>query len=156
MLCAWLGSALFFGGCGNDIQEFADRHVQKDMLDQHDKREAISFLEQHGQFYDIDATTHVDREVVLPLLKQLKELAPTEQWAMMRSEKGNSAYGVLIELPNDAKIVDRMAEAVQAADDRFSGFILQQWGHRWLLINLIDQQAYESLKTSNPDLDKQR
>jgi hypothetical protein len=75
---------------------------------------------------------------------------------MLSPEKANSSYGVLIELPQDPKIVDNMAQAVQEADDKFSGFILQQWGHRWLLINLIDQQTYESLKASNPDLENQR
>jgi hypothetical protein len=143
-------------GCRQDIQEFADEHVQKNMLDKHEKREAIPFLEGRGQLYDTDGTTHVDREIVLPLLKQLKELAATEQWAMLQPEKANTSYGVLIALPNDQTIVDRMAAAVQDADDRFSGFILQQWGHKWLLMNLIDQQTYEALKTSNPEIDDQR
>jgi hypothetical protein len=145
-----------FAGCRNDLLEFADRHVQTDMLDKDEKREAIPFLEQHGRFFDLDGKTHVDQEVVLPLLKRLKELAPTKQWAMLSPEKANLSYGVLIELPQDPKIVDNMAQAVQEADDKFSGFILQQWGHRWLLINLIDQQTYESLKASDPDLENQR
>ncbi len=42
------------------------------------------------------------------------------------------------------------------ADDRCSGFILQQWGQRWLLINLIDKETFEYLKASNPDIEKQR
>jgi hypothetical protein len=151
-----LALPLWASGCGNDIHDVADRHVQQDMLDKHDKREAISFLEEHGHFYDLDSTTHVDREIVLPLLKRLKELAGTEQWAMLRPEKANSCYGLLIALPDDSQIVDRMADAVQEADDRFSGFILQQWGHRWLLIDLIDQQTFEHLKASNPDIEKQR
>jgi hypothetical protein len=151
-----LGLSSCLGGCTSDIQEVADRHVQVDLLDKHEKREAIPFFEKRGRFYDLDDTTHVDREVVLPLLKRLKELAPTDQWAVLRPEKANSSYGVLIGLPADPTVVDRMAEAVQEADDRFSGFILQQWGHRWLLINLIDEQTFEYLKASNPDLEKQR
>ena len=153
---ALLGATLFAAGCRNDIKDFADRHVQTDMLDQHEKREAITFLENKGQFFDLDSNTHVDREVVLPLLKRLKELAPTEQWAMLRPEDKHSAYGMLIALPAESKIVDEMADAVQEADDKFSGCILQQWGHRWLLINLIDQQTLEYLKQANPDLENQR
>jgi hypothetical protein len=34
--------------------------------------------------------------------------------------------------------------------------IAQQWGHQWLLFNLIDQQSYEMLKKSNPRIDDQR
>ncbi len=158
-LALYLSFGLLFwaGGCqNNDIQEFADRHVQQDMLDKHEKREAIPFLEQQGRFYDSDDTTHVDREVVLPLLKRLKELAGTEQWAILEPEKAKPCYGVLIGLPDDSGIVDRMADAVQTADDKFSGFILQQWGHRWLLINLIDERTFESLKASNPEIEHQR
>ena len=92
----------------------------------------------------------------MPLLKRLKELAATEQWVMLRPEKKNSAYAVVIKLPPDPALVDRMADAVQEADDKFSGFILQQWGREWLLIDLIDQQSYEFLKKTNPDIDKRR
>ncbi len=155
-LCLWLGVVLCAGGCGGDIKNFADQHVQNDMLARHKKTEAIPFLESKGTFYDQDGTTHVDREIVLPLLRRLKELAPTEQWAMLRPEKADSAYGMLIELPGDAQLVDRMAEAVQEADDQFSGLILQQWGHKWLLIDLIDKESYEFLKQSDPNIDKQR
>lgn len=156
MLCFWFGLALCAGGCGGDIKDFADRHVQNDMLTKHDKMEAIPFLENKGQFFDQDASTHVDREIVLPLLKRLKELTGTEQWAMIRPENTKAAYGMLIELPGDSQMVDQMAEAVQEADDKFAGLILQQWGRKWLLIDLIDQQAYEYLKQNDPDIDKQR
>jgi hypothetical protein len=153
---ACLGLVLGTSGCRQDIQEIADQHVRKDMLDKHEKRDALPFLERHGQFFDVDDTTHVDRDVVVPLLKRLQELAPTPQWAILRPEKRNSAYAVLIELPKDPKLVDRMADAVQEANGKFSGLILQQWGHEWLMIDLIDQQSYETLKESNPDIDNQR
>ena len=160
-------------GCGTDWKDFADRHVEKDMLSKNDKREAIPFLEQHGEFYGMETpadesdasdesadapaeNVNVDQEIVLPLLKQLKQVAPTEQWAMIRPEKKNSAYGILVALPDNPHLVDQMAAAVQEADDKFSGFILQQWGHEWLLIDLIDKQSYEYLKMNDPDIDKQR
>jgi hypothetical protein len=155
IICVGLG-ALLLAGCREDFQQTADKHVRDDIVRGHEKREAIPFFEAKGKFFDIDATTHADREVVLPLLKRLHELAPTEQWAVLRPKKTDWAYAVLIGLPGNAKTVDRMAEAVQEADDKFSGFILQQWGHEWLLIDLIDKEAYEFLKKNNPDIDKQR
>ena len=154
--CGCLGFALLSAGCGRDIKQVADRHVDVDMLNKHEKRPAVPFFEKHGQFFDIDKTTNVDQEVVLPLLKRLNELAPTPQWVVMRPEKRDAAYGVVIGLPKDPKLVDRMAEAVQEADDKFDGLILQQWGYEWLLINLIDKQTYETLKKSNPTIDQQR
>lgn len=151
-----LGATLFAAGCGKDIQEVADRHVRNDLLNRHEKREARPFLEQNGQFFDLDSTSHVDREIVVPLLKRIYELAPTEQWATLRPERKNSAYAMLVKVPKDPKVVDQIAEAVQQADDQFSGLILQQWGHEWLLFDLIDQQSYEALKKVDPDIDKQR
>ncbi len=153
---ACLGLVLGTCGCRQDIQEIADQHVRKDMLDKHEKREALPFLEKQGRFFDVDNTTHVDHDVVVPLLKRLQELAPTPQWAMLRPEKSNSAYAVLIGLPKDPKLVDRMADAVQEANGKFSGHIPQHGGHDWLMIDLIDQQSYELLKESNPDIDNQR
>jgi hypothetical protein len=154
--CAAMALAVCILGCGRDIQDVADQHVQRDLLDRHEKRAALTFFEQKGQFFDVDANSHVDREIVVPLLKRIKELAPTEQWAMLRPEKQNSAYAMLVKLPKDRKVVDQIAEAVQEADDNFPGLILQQWGREWLLFDLIDQQAYETLKKSNPDIDQQR
>jgi hypothetical protein len=151
-----IGLAAIAGGCHRDFKEYADDHVRQDMLAIHEKCEALPFFEKHGQFFDLDNTTHVDQEIVVPLLQKLHEITPTPQWAMIRPEKKDSAYGVLIGLPKDPKTVDRMADAVQEADDKFSGLILQQWGHEWLVINLIDQQSYETLKKSNPDIDNQR
>jgi hypothetical protein len=143
-------------GCRNDFQEIADNHVRKDVLAGYEKVPALSFFDKQGRFFDMDESTHVDHEVVVPLLKRLSEIATTPQWAVLRPKTPNVASAVLIGLPKDPRTVDRMADAVQAADDNFSGLILQQWGHEWLMIDLIDQQAYEALKKTNPDIDKQR
>lgn len=145
------------GGCGSrDFQEVADQHVRKDLLGKREKCEAIEFFEKKGHFYDVGTSTTADKDVVLPLLKELKEVAPTDQWVLLKPESTNEALAVLIALPADIKVVDRMAEVVQKADDRFSGFILQQWGHEWLSIDLINKETYEFLKKSNPDIDTQR
>jgi hypothetical protein len=151
-----LAIALCATGCRKDFKAIGDQHVRKDFLDKHEKREALAFFEKNGTYFDMDNTTHVDREIVVPLLKRLHEIAPTEQWVVLKPGRKNSAYALLVQLPRDAHVVDRMADAVQEADDRFSGFILQQWGHEWLLMNLIDQKAYEYLKQDRPNIDKQR
>jgi hypothetical protein len=156
ILYVWLAVVLASSGCRKDFKAIADQHVRKDMFTKHEKREALPFFEKHGKFYDLDGTTHVDQDVVVPLLKRLNEIAATEQWVLLRPKKTNSAYVLLIELPQDPNMVDQMAEAVQQADDNFSGFILQQWGHEWLAMNLIDQKSYEYLKKARPDIDKQR
>jgi hypothetical protein len=151
-----LAIALCASGCQKDLKAMGDQHVRRDMLDKHKKQEALEFFAKNGRFFDTDNTTHVDRDVVVPLLKRLQSIAPTEQWVMLRPERKNSAYAVLVQLPGDAQIQDQMAEAIQQADDNFSGFILQQWGHEWLAMDLIDQKSYEYLKRVRPNIDKQR
>lgn len=143
-------------GCRPDLKRIADEHVTANLLESHEKRAAIPFFEEQGRLFDKDESTDVDQQVVLRILKQFLELARTEQWVLLHPEAQNRALAVLVALPKDAQTVDRMADIVQAADDTFSGFIVQQWGHDWLMFNLIDQQAYEYLKKNNPNFDKQR
>ena len=151
-----LGVAACASGCGHDYHNLADQHVRQDMLTKYDKREAIPFFEHRGQLFDTGRTTTVDREIVLPLLKELQEIAATEQWAMLKPDDPDWALVVLVGLPPDSRVVDRMAQVVQAADDKFPGLIVQQWGNEWLAFDLIDQETYEHLKANDPHIDQQR
>jgi len=154
LLCLTL--ALCACGCGKDLRAVGDRHVRKDLLDKHQKEAAIPFFEKHGRFFDMDDKSHVDQEIVLPMLKRLQTITPAEQWVMLKPNKKNAAYALLVKLPGDRRVEDQMAEAIQEADDNFPGLILQQWGHEWLLMNLLDQKSYEYLKKVRPNIDKQR
>jgi hypothetical protein len=153
----YLGLALSAAGCGKpDHKQIADDRVRNLLFDKFEKREAIPFFEQQGKFVDIDATTTVDRDVVLPLLKRLSEVQPTEQWVMLKPGQADTAVALLVRLPEDPETEDRMAEVVQQADDQYSGFIIQQWGYEWLGMALVDQTGFEFLKKVNPDVEKQR
>jgi hypothetical protein len=156
-IIVWLGLMLCCGGCGKpDLKQIADSRVRNMLLTRYQKTEAIPFLEQQGKLFDAEAMETVDRDVVLPLLQRLQEVDHTEQWVMLRPGKTDSGFALLIQLPADIKIVDRMAEAIEQADDQFSGFIVQQWGQEWLALGLMDQGTYDIMKKSNPNIDKQR
>jgi hypothetical protein len=157
-VCISIGLALCAAGCGGnpDYKRIADDRVQELLFDKYERREAIRFFEESGRFFDADATTSVDRDVVLPLLQRLAEIDRTEQWVMLKPGKTDAALALLVKLPDDPEVVDRMAEVVQEADDGYSGFIIQQWGYDWLQMALVDKAAYEFLKKSNPDVDIQR
>lgn len=142
--------ALCASGCREDIKATADERVRETLLDTQEKREAIPFLETGGRFKDPDATTTVDRDVVLPLLKRLHEISPTEQWAIIRPNDTTWAFALLIELPKDKPTVERMAEVVLEAEGKFSGMILQQWGHEWLSVDFIDEKGAEMMKKAYP------
>jgi hypothetical protein len=130
-------------GCGRDYKRVADDDVRTRLLSQLQKKDAIPFFEKNGHYF-------------LPLLRELNQIAATDQWVMLDDEDNDRAFALLIALPHDRHTIDRMAAAVQRADDKFSGFILQQWGHNWMSLILIDQKAYEFLKEHNPDIDNQR
>jgi hypothetical protein len=153
-----LGVAVSATGCSSkpDYKQYADDRVREQLSDRFEKREAIPFFEDHGKFFDRDDTTTVDRDVILPLLKRLAEVDPTEQWVILKPFLQDSAVALVVRLPKSAKTVDRMAQAVQEADDEYSGFIIQQWGHEWLSMALVDQTGYEFLKKADPDVEKQR
>ncbi len=153
-----LGIVLCAAGCSSkpDWKQVGDENVTENLFANNERREAIPFFEKQGRYFDMDESTTVDRDVVLPLLKRLNEVVPTEQWAIIRPKKDDWAAALVIALPDNEKTVDRMAQVVQEADDKYSGFIVQQWGHAWLAVDFLDQETYEYLKKSNPDMDKQR
>jgi hypothetical protein len=151
------GLGLCAAGCGkSDYKQIADDRVRDLLFDKFEKRDAIPFFEQQGKLFDADATTTVDRDVILPLLMRLTEVQPTEQWVLLKPGQTDTAVALVVRLPEDLETEDRMAEVVQEADDRYAGFIIQQWGHEWLQMALVDQAGYQFLKKSNPDVDKQR
>ncbi len=143
-------------GCSPDIKQVADELVTDDFLKKGTQVAAIPFFEKGGHYFDDDATTKVDREIVLPLLQKLDTVSRTPQWVVPDERDPKRAFAVLIELPNDKSVVDTMAKAVEEADAQFDGMIMQQWGHRWLSIDLIDKESADFFKKANPDFDKQR
>ena len=143
-------------GCSPDIKQVADTMVTDDFLKKGNQVMAIPFFEKGGHYFDDDASTKVDREIVLPLLQKLDTISHTPQWVVPDERDPKRAFAVLIELPSDNSVVDTMAKAVEEADAKFDGMIMQQWGHRWLSIDLIDKAAADFFKKANPDFDKQR
>ena len=153
---ALLATVCISGCGGRDIKQVADQSVETDILAGAQKVDAVDFFEKGGTYYDDEDATGVDREILLPMLKRLLEVFPSEQWVVPREEEPTRAYAVLITLPDDKNVEDAMAKVVEAADDKFDGLILQQWGHRWLSIDFLDAETVEFLKKSDPDLEKQR
>src|ERR1700730_5678649 len=123
-----LGLMLCATGCSRDPdwKAVGDDNVRDGLFATHERQEAIPFFERNGRYFDLDASTTVDRDVVLPLLKRLNEVAPTEQWVMLRPEEKDWAGALVIELPQDSETVERMAQVVEEEDDRFPFLIVQQ------------------------------
>lgn len=150
--------AVLFSGCGTDIQQQADQMVVDDFLKQGTQVNAIPFFLNKGRYFDQATSdpTSVDQQVVLPMLKDLHALCPLKQWVIPDKSNPKLAFAVLVELPDDSAQVDAMAQIVEAADAKFDGMILQQWGHHWLSVDLVDSETAEFFKKSDPSFDKQR
>lgn len=149
---------LLVSGCGQDLQSRADQIVADEYLKAGTHVKAIPFFEACGRYFDEDEAnpSQVDQKIVLPMLKDLYQFHAGEQWVVPDPRDAKVAFALLIELPEDAAQVDAMAKIVEAADDKFDGKILQQWGHKWLSIDLIDQETADFFRKSDTDFDKQR
>jgi hypothetical protein len=149
---------ILVSGCGQDLKSHADQMVADEYLKAGKHVKAIPFFEAGGKYFDQDEAkpSQVDQKILLPMLKDLYQLHPGQQWVVPDTRNAKVAFAVLIELPGDAAQVDAMAKIVEAADDKFDGKILQQWGHKWLSVDLIDQETAEFFRKSDPDFDKQR
>ena len=154
----WL-SAVFLlcaAGCGEDFKQTADSNVEAYIQQHLDRVPAVEFFEAGGSYYDDEESPEVDREILLPMLKQLLEISDTGQWVLPSKDDPKRAFAVLVEIPADKNIEQSMARIVEEADKRFDGLILQQWGHRWLSLDFLDQESVEFFKQSDPDFEKQR
>jgi hypothetical protein len=154
-LCLVL-TTVSLAGCRTDYQELGDEHVRQDLLGKLERREAIPFFEASGRFFDLDDETTVDRDVVLPLLKRLKQVAPTDQWAVLRPNGSDWALALVVRLPRDAAVVQQMVQAVRQADEQYPGRILQQWGHEWLSVDFVDQAGAEFFDQAEAEFKDQR
>jgi hypothetical protein len=148
--------AVSLAGCRTDYQELGDEHVRQNLLGKLERREAIPFFEARGRFSDLDDETTVDRDVVLPLLKRLQQITPTDQWAVLRPNSLDWALALVVKLPRDAAAVQRMVQAVRQADEQYAGRILQQWGHEWLSLDLVDQAGAEFFDQAEADFKDHR
>ena len=145
-------------GCSQDLQRTADTMVAYEFLRDGTHVRAIPFFLDSGRYYEQETSdsTSVDQQIVLPMLKDLNALCPLAQWVVPDKKDPKLAFAVLVELPDDTIKVDAMAKIVESADAKFDGMILQQWGHKWLSLDFIDQETAEFFKQDDPDFDKQR
>lgn len=153
-----LAFALLLSGCSKDIKQHADQIVLNEFLKAGTHVKAVPFFEEGGRYYEpeTDASTSVDQKIILPMLKDLYAICPLAQWVVPDKENPKLAFALLVELPADNDKVDEMAKIVEAADAQFDGMILQQWGHTWLSVDLIDLETAEFFKKADPNFDKQR
>ena len=130
-------------GCGQGINDMADRDdlINRAWLVHFETRDAIEHFETGGTHYDYfqsDGTT-VDADLVLPLLMRLRDEFQVESLAVLGTESW--AWVVLVRLPANPVVLQRIEGAVRETDAKFDGDVSMVWGYQWLAIEFLEGQS---------------
>jgi len=110
-------------------------------------QDAVRFFESGGVYIDLDPqdSEKIDRDVILPLLKDLKKKYDAQATVVCTKENPGYARGLFVRLPEDSASHRRMQADIEAADERFAGAILTRFGDKWLAIDALNKDEFETL-----------
>jgi hypothetical protein len=114
--------------------------------------DAVQYLEKGGVYVDTGDSEDaaLDRPRVLPILKRLQREFGME-WEAVLDQSQSLALAVVARLPNDASARAKI-EAVLAEEQRqFPGAILQQWGHKWLSLDFLNEEQAKYMEDLNSE-----
>lgn len=143
LLCACLA------GCGETeptIAEMHDSQIVESWFPGSPVEDAVAFLDDGGVYESLAAESDIDREHLLPLLRQLRDEFGLEPLVLL--EEPDLAFAVVIDV--SAASVDRssIVDAIVAADEQYPGMILDKWGRNWLSIDVLDLGETELMAES--------
>lgn len=137
---------LLLAGCTSQ-QAQVDSLVEEVWIDiNQDRRiDAVDYLSGGGKHYDpyFDARPDdVDRSVILPLMKRLRDDFKAQPWAHVQDDD-DYAWCFCVRLPAGGGARSAVARAVREADAGFEGQIDAMWGNRWLVLTFENDEAPE-------------
>ncbi len=138
-------------GCGSSVVSDAaalDTQIEDQWMVNRQVVDAIPFLEKGGQYENLGnkGEVPIDKPYVLPLLKRIRDELSLKPVAVL--EGPQHAMAILIEIPKDPIQRQRMGDILQQAADSFPGLLMDNWGHKWLSLDFLDQQEVAVLKSS--------
>ncbi len=158
MMTSSLGRHLFLAialatcvGCGDSVVSDAtalDAQIEDQWMANREVVDAIPFLEKGGRYENVGnkGEVPIDKPYVLPLLKRIRDELSLKPVAVL--EGPQHAMAILIEIPKDPVKRQRMEGILQQAADSFPGLLMDNWGHKWLSLDYLDQQEVAALKSS--------
>lgn len=104
--------------------------------------DAVQHFEGGGYYADLDEEDEqpIDRPHVLPLLKRLESSFGLEWQAILEKKDPQYAVAVVARLPADPTCRPRLEEALKNEQKTFPGAILQQWGHKWVSLDFLNEE----------------
>ncbi len=138
-------------GCGDSVVSDAaalDTQIEDQWMANREVVDAIPFLEKGGMYENVGnkGEVPIDKPYVLPLLKRIRDELSLKPVAVL--EGPQHAMAILIEIPKDPLKRQRMGDILQKAADSFPGLLMDNWGHKWLSLDYLDQLEVAGLKSS--------
>jgi hypothetical protein len=135
-------SGCSLAGLGFDPKQVVDEMVEDDMLglNQDKKIPAVEFFEKGGKHYEVMGRgegSNVDRNLVLPLMKRLRDEFKAEPIVLVPDD-AEYCWEIVVKLPAGAAARAGIAKAISETDAKFAGEIAADWGHKWLAFNFQD------------------
>ena len=102
-------------------------------------RNASEYLQAGGSHYDMDDSTRVDIEHVVPLCDRIERECAAECFAILFDDdsEGTFTIDILVRLSRGSHR-GRIVAAIAEAEKRFPGKIDQTWGTRWMTFSFVD------------------
>jgi hypothetical protein len=135
-------------GCGSDPtagwETANDQQVQRSFANQK-TGDAIASLERGLTYIDQDepGEQKLDKPVVLPLLKRLKQEFGLDWQAAISKGKDPIILNIYAKLPSQDGIREKIEAALDREQKTFPGAILQAWGNDYLSLEFQTEETAE-------------
>lgn len=139
---------LVLAGCGRDYAAEVDARVTREWMQPGLYFDALEYFEKGGRYYsgaEMPGKPDLDREAIVPFLKDLKEKFGQEQYAIVL-EGDDYAWGIVMRLPTNPENRRRFEEYLEEVRATFPGMILEEWGHEWISFDFLDEEEAEFIR----------
>ncbi|MCA9075437.1 MAG: hypothetical protein KDA93_10410 [Planctomycetaceae bacterium] len=132
-------------GCGGDHAAELDHLVNTVWMEDFPHEDAVAFLESGGTHYDTKYGDFedVDREYVVPLLKQINDVTGVPALAFI-DEDLNWAWALIVRVSDEGAARSRVQSLIADAEAEYPGVIEAEWGRTTLRISFVDESEHQS------------
>ncbi len=128
------------------IPDIHDEQIVRDWMPGRPSTDAVEFLSNGGTYASSDVEPNLDQELLLPLLRVLKDECGTEPLVLL--DDPERAFAVIVDVHSTDIDRSTIIDAIERANKDYSGLILDKWGRTWLSIDLLDQSKARLLEES--------
>jgi len=145
-----LPALLLCCGCGETpptAAESLDAQIDESWMQGRQRMDAIAFFREGGVYSSTPEFPDVDNRIVVPLVKQLKDECGLTVEVLQEGDRPSVAFAIVADI---SAVTDRsrIAAVCQEADHRHPELVLENWGDRWLSIDILDDSVTSHLKDS--------